>query len=81
MTVRGGQTPFQAEGERRDVQKAKNLINHPPEMPDHSFKPNIDKNKLGPNDNDCTLQKATNKLTVVLKDWDLKPSDFVLDVS
>ena len=50
-------------------------------MPDHSFKPNIDKNKLGPNDNDCTLQKATNKLTVVLKDWDLKPSDFVLDVS
>lgn len=32
-----GQTPFQAEGERRDVQKAKNLINHPPEMPHQSF--------------------------------------------
>lgn len=33
----GGQTPFQAEGERGDVQnvqEAKNQINHPSEMPD-----------------------------------------------
>ena len=27
------QTPFQAEGEARDVQKAKNQINHPLQMP------------------------------------------------